>query len=232
MACQSLVLDLLRDAQQSLRKALRLGYERVEVAMPAAELALRLGLRDLALQIFTDSIERGPSLAGDPWWQADHTRAAAFKDAIRAALAESSPDGGWVIALYAGDVDHARTLAAASSDPGRAGRFIDAWSGNAEAFNSLIDDCASHPLNGGYIAWCAQLEAHAGNDAEAARFRDQSETVSAGSSGGSLSLRVATPSDTGPSVVPAGAYTWGVYTYRRWTPVDMLVPSLIHLRLV
>jgi O-antigen ligase len=231
LAAEQAELGRRDEAVAALDRAFRLGWQRAEVAMPAGALALRLGLIDLATEAFADSIVRSPSLAGDPWWMADPERTALYPSVIEAALDLASPDARWQIAMLSGDEARATDLAADAPSPQRAGLIIAAGSGSPEAIRALDDACAANPLDLGQIRWCARIANRSGNDVEADRFRTQAETINAGSSAGGLELRVATPEDRGPILAPAGAYTWAVYTYRRWGPLDMLVPALVHLHL-
>jgi O-antigen ligase len=231
LAAEQALLGRHDDAAGSLTRAMRLGLQRVEVALPAGDLAMRLGRVDLAIEAFADSVDQNPTLAGDPWWQADAARAAIFPEVLKRALGNAGIDGQWVIELMAGDLDSAATLAATSSDPRGNGRIVAAWRGDPSALQGLMDHCSAEPLDTRGLAWCARLEDRAGDHVSADRYRSEAEADDAGSSSSSLTLRV-TGGDSGhPHIAPTGAFWWAIYTYRRLAPEDLLVPSLIHVEL-
>jgi tetratricopeptide (TPR) repeat protein len=229
LAAEQAAMGAPGDALTSLGRALRLGSQRVEIAMPAGDLALRLGQVDLATNAFADSIVLDPTLAADPWWTTDPARAAAFPAIVSAASSKATPDGRWWIALMTGDVERAGELAALSSSPQIANDVIAAWTGDGVAVARLTARCFANPRDIGGIWWCARIEAHLGNVAQADRYRDQAEVVSAGSSGLTYQLRVNTKPVVGPTIPRSAAWDWGIYTYRRAIPSDMLVPGLVHL---
>jgi tetratricopeptide (TPR) repeat protein len=232
LAAEQAQLGLTDDAATSLDRALRLGDQRPEVALPAGDLALQLGLTDLATDAFARAITENPTLAGDPWWQTDARRAAIFPKALAQALAGAGSDGQWSIAVLAGDLDAASRFAPQSSDPDYAARIIAAWSGDAAARDALLGHCSREPLDIGALVWCARVADRAETPVARDQYRQQLETISSGSSASTLMLRVKGADSAHLYVGPTGASWWAIYTYRRLGPIDVLVPSLAHLVLM
>jgi tetratricopeptide (TPR) repeat protein len=248
LAAEQMALGKNGDASVSIGRALRLGAQRVEVLMPAGDLALRLGNVDQATQTFATAIATQPSLAADPWWTADPARAAIFPAILSGARAIADParaaifpailsgaraiadtDTNWQIELMTGDVQNAGAIVTASSDPKFFGDVISAWTGDAAATDRLTARCAASPLDLGALSWCARISAHSGRAPDADRYRAEMDTVTAGSSVVAYELRVMTKPVVGPTIPGDAAWFWGIYTYRRAIPADMLVPSLVHL---
>jgi O-antigen ligase len=230
LAAEQAVLGQNADAIASVARSLRLGIQHVQDAIPAGELARQLGARDLAVQAFAATIATTPSFAADPWWHADSDRASLLADAIAAASSQAIPDEVWEIALMAGDAGRALSEADAANDPDSARLFVLAWTGDDAAFQQLIDHCVAEPLNLNAQGRCARIENHRGNESEAGRFRDLMDALSGGSSFQGLELRVLTSDVRGPYAVASTTYGWFFYTYRRSGPLDMLEPSLVHIR--
>src|SRR5262249_16559412 len=104
-------------APASLGSAVRVGFQRPAISMPAGDLALRLGDKDMAVEAFADALSVTPSLAGDSWWTSDPARAAVWPDTLRQASAKIAiedtagsfaPPTLWELALMHGDADLAR----------------------------------------------------------------------------------------------------------------------------
>lgn len=230
LAAEQAKVGLADAAVASLRAALRLGVVEPQLALPAGELARTLLQPDLAIAAYAGAIVGAPSLAGDPWWQADPERAQLFARALTEAEATASPDARWEMAMVSGDPDTAMADARAASDPDQARTVIAAWNGDETASARLLQACSDHPLDFLSIAWCARLENRRGNAAEASRFRDQLNGLTGAGAASGLELRALTPDAKGPYLVPSSFYGWFIYTYRRDGPIDMLVPSLVHVR--
>jgi hypothetical protein len=140
-------------------------------------------------------------------------------------MGPSSQAVQWEVALMLGDSTGARALAdSADIEPG-ARAFIDAWDGDAEAALRLDQLCRDDPLNTRLLGWCAHIRARSGdpNGANDLRYLANGGMASA------AELRVATEPIVGRSLDDSQATFWGAYSYRRWQPWDMLVPSLLHL---
>lgn len=215
-------------AVESIRRALRLGYQRPVVAMPAGDLALRLGSTELAVGAFESALGQIPSLAGDPWWRQDQARAAAFDAAVARALSTAPAGIGWELALMAGDVGRAKAIAAADSS---ALRLIQAWEGDLAATNAILARCEASPLDLYWLLWCARLEGRRGNIDRADELRDMANTAVVSTYHAGAEMRVSETGMTGAQLLGDPADLWATYTYRRPAPWDILVPSLIHLRI-
>jgi tetratricopeptide (TPR) repeat protein len=215
-------------ADTSLVNAYRLGSRRPAVAMAIGDLALRIGDAALARKAFGSAITWSPSLAADPWWSAEPARSAAF-DATVASLIRH---GGWEVALMTGDASRAETIAKTSGAPPEALGFIRGWAGDSAATDALLEQCRRRPFEVTLLLWCARLEHRAGKEATAVGI-DYLATSQGGEAFLSgLELRVTTGAGLGIQQGGLPATAWGLYTYRRPTPADMLVPSLVHLEYV
>ena len=217
------------DAIQSIRRSLRLGIQRPAIAIAAGDLALRLGERDLAIGALTSGLIEAPSFAGDPWWGSNPQ--SGVRDAVfSAATANASPTTQWQIALERGDLDAAATLSAAATGLD-ATRITAAFAGDRAAGAQLLDRCLSTPLDLAGLAWCARIEDERGDAARAEDFRVIANTVVGGAGEAGAVVRVADQTAAGRTLAGDPAIFWGTYTYRRNTPWDVLVPSLLHLAL-
>jgi O-antigen ligase len=219
------------DAATSLARAMRLGFQRPAVSMPAGYLALQMGNDALALDAFVDAVESVPALAGDPWWtMAPENRIAAQvveKAIVSVPLLNRGPLlNGWEVALMSGQPGRARSLA--QLEDATALEFIDAWTGAPGAAAQLFADCRAEPLNVTLVEWCGRVSKHLGDDTQGTLFGYLAETASAGAFPYASELRVNEGIPIG-RIEGAPASIWGTFTYRRTTPMDILVPSLLHL---
>jgi hypothetical protein len=217
-----------------MERASRLGLQRPGVAMAIGDLAARAGDPALSDRAFMAAISLVPSLAGDPWWQADQSRSAQLARLVDALTLASAPGEPWQVALMAGDANRARSLLpAAPVAVGSIGArdFIDAWSGDASALQRIIDFADAHPLDFTSVTWAARLEGRRGNIDEANRYRQWAYTAnSAGGVKGS-EMRVADHELLGRSVRGDVADLWGTSTFRRTTPFNPWVPTVVQLEL-
>jgi O-antigen ligase len=217
------------DAVASLNQALRLGWERTAIAMAAGDLALRLGEKETSIEALSSALIERPSLAGDPWWGTDPARRGVFAQVVDMAIGKAGPETGWEIALVAGQAPRARQIVATL--PGvYFGDVISAWSGEAAAANTLFDRCAAQPLDLTLVTWCARVADRDGNVPLTDRFRAMADAVVSGASSLGGELRV-NPAPSVASIEGDAAFIWGTFTYRRPTPADPLVPTLVHLKL-
>jgi hypothetical protein len=122
-------------ARDAVGRASRLGLQRPGVAMAIGDLAARAGDIALSDRAFMEAIRLVPSLAGDPWWQADARRSAQLARLVDALTQASASGEPWQVALMAGDADRAQPAAGGPSRRGddRAERLTDAWSGDVAA---------------------------------------------------------------------------------------------------
>ena len=161
--------------------------------MAIGDLAARLGDTQMAATAFTAAIDLVPSLAGDPWWQADPLRAAAFPQLVDAAIAAARPNASWEIALMAGDADRARALASAVSSVGATlipEDVIAAWEGDDGALDRVLAACHAHPLDSTLLAWAARLEHRRGDIELANRYLQWSYAFNSDAAASGAELRV------------------------------------------
>jgi O-antigen ligase len=228
LAAEQVRLNDAAGARTSLQAALRLGIQRPAIAMAAGELALELGESDLATATFTSALIEVPTLAGDPWWTS-RLGAEVYATILNRAMQLTAPETRWELALMSGDSTRASELAAqASVGPDLALAIVAAWNRIPGADDRVFSVCRAQPLNTELLAWCAMLASRQGDEATARRYRALADTVVVGSSLPSYQLRV---DPSGVGTAGGTATFWGLYTYRRDTPADLLVPSLLHLKL-
>lgn len=217
-------------AHDSLSKAARLGLQRAGTAMAIGDLADRLGETELAVEAFAAAVSQVPSLAGDPWWQADPARASQFEMIVDAAIA-LAPGDGWQIALMAGDTERARSLApppTVGPDPFAANDVIDAWLGDASAYARVRQSARTHPLDAA-VGWSARLAARSGDRDTANRYLESGFVGNSVAALVSTEMRVSDRVLLGRTIAGSLADFWGTYTFRRPLPWNMLVPSLVEL---
>ena len=214
-------------ASDALRNALRLGIQQPAVAVPAVSLALDLGEEQLAVDALAGALTDNPSLAGDAWWQADPSRRATFIEAYDRVVSGNDPRA-WQVSLYAGDLDQAASIASGlpSAEERGASLVIEAWGGSAVAYQALIGRCDLDPLDP-ILGWCIFVSAHRSDAETLGRFKSIGALASI-SGGPADELRIA---DGGAVDPTAGnpALLYGSHTYRRFTPWDLLSPTLVHL---
>jgi hypothetical protein len=198
--------------------------------MPAGELAVRLGARDLATRAFAFALFKVPSLAADPWWRENRDRSAAFDAALPQAIEMTPSYLRWELALMAGDTDQALRLAEPAVGGEVAMAIVQAWMGDATAADSLIAACKANPLDLYRLLWCARVEEHRGNNANAHELRLLANISLLSSYTAGAEMRVSPAGMVGRQLVGDPADLWATYTYRRPAPWDILVPSLIHLK--
>jgi O-antigen ligase len=234
LAAEEVLLGHDAAARDALENATRLGLQRPAIAMGVGELAEGLGDVTLSDSAYATAIVSVPSLAGDPWWRADPARAARFPAILDAAIAATDELDRWKIPLMAGDPDRARrTMSIAFYGPGSLmpGDVIDAWTGDDAAFQRILAICDAHPLDGMSLGWAARLYARRGDDVNANLYRRWAYTASSVAVASGTELRVSDGPKLGRTVAGDIAEFWGTYTYRRPTPWNILVPSLIQLEL-
>jgi tetratricopeptide (TPR) repeat protein len=227
LAAEQWALGRQSDAVASLKRSLRVGWQRPVVAIAAGDLALRIGETAIAIDALSSGVTERPSFAGDPWWLLDPARAAALSTVVDAAISKAGPSSSWEIALVAGQPERARQLATALANP-VIDDIIAGWTGEAAAVARMTDRCKATPLDVGLVAWCSRLTFRAGDVDAAVRFGSMADNVSSGASTLGAELRVNTGVPVGP-IAGDAAFIWGTFTYRRPTPADLLVPGLVHL---
>jgi tetratricopeptide (TPR) repeat protein len=231
LAAEQAQLGHVADAAASLERALRIGYQRPIVSMPAGDLALRIGHLQVADLAFSNALLRAPSLAADPWWQSSPDRREALHRAVESAAARAAGSVAWELQLMAGDPARARELATRDSAPTFALTVIEAWTGDDTAADALVTECLANPLRQRELLWCARIEGHRGDLGAANRMLALANVSFQSSYVGGAEVRVSDTGMIGRQLIGEPADLWATYTYRRPGPWDILVPSLIHLRL-
>ena len=234
LAAEELQLHQAAAVGDALNHAARLGLQRTAIAMAIGDLADRLGNTALSDAAFTAAIAQVPSLAGDPWWLADPVRKRQFPRLVDAAVAATAPGNAWQIPLMAGDVARARGLLPLASYV--AGTLVPddviaAWTGDDAAFQRILAVCDAHPLDGAALGWAARLEARRGNIDAADRYRRWAYEGAPDAVAVGTELRVSPAPLLDRQAAGGLAEFWGAYTYRRPTPWNLLVPSLVQLTL-
>jgi len=226
LAAEELVAGDRSTVGSWIQAALRLGSQRSSILIAAGELALRAGSRELGIATLATAVAGRPSFLQDPWWTTNGAVSGLRQEiAIRAAAV--APGAAWEIALMSGDHAKARALVAVpGGDIAQLG-FIDAWAGDVAARGRLFERCLANPFDTQGLGWCARLATHLGDAALAARFRDLIGTLNVGMSRLATDVRVI---ESSPGSIDTNlAVWWAPFTYRRFAPWDMLVPSLVHL---
>jgi O-antigen ligase/Tfp pilus assembly protein PilF len=217
-------------ARTALDAAMRLGDQQPALLLAAGYLEERMGDTDAADRTYVAALGGLTRLAGATFWRdpARVDRWAAIAEAAVGQLDAVSQVDFWI---SSGDLS--RAASAASSVPDAASRTVaqlgvTAWAGDASAFATLRTMAVAQPRNTAIVGWCARLAAHAGDASAAATYRYWLEIISPYSS--SLGLEVRVTDELTPGGSPAGAIwqTYGIYTYRRPTPADLLLPGLPH----
>jgi hypothetical protein len=109
--------------------------------------------------------------------------------------------------------------------------IIEAWVGDDQIARQLLDDCRANPLDQFLILWCARLASHRGDVAGANALLDLANISFQSSYVGGAETRVSESGMIGRQLIGDPADLWATYTYLRPAPWDILVPSLIHLKL-
>jgi O-antigen ligase len=220
-------MGLRNDASVSLQRALRLGVQRGAIAVAATDLAIRLDQQALAVSAATASFKLLPSVASDGWWHANAARESVYAQAIASAIATSTPDVAWEIALMSGALADARSLVRnLPPDQAReAADVIAGWDGDLNAFARVTAACKEHPLDGP-LRWCSRISAKLGFASDAQRYLAWGAIL--GISEQRLrEIRIVT-GPAMPSTAGNPADSFGI-AFRRWSLWDPIVPGLPHL---
>ena len=217
-------------ARDALNQALRLGVQEAAINMGAGVVWLRLGDNVQATAAFALAVDQVPSLAGDPWWQSTPATATLWPAILDQAIGAAAPYTAFDIAVSAGDLDRARTIANQIVDPATR-QLVDlvlpAWGGDQGAIDSLYASVSVRPLDINVLSWAARVAARSGDDLRADRFRTLAVAAS-NTNGFGFDVRVGTVRSS-VNLAGIGSLFYGYYTYRRPTPWDELVMSLPQL---
>jgi O-antigen ligase/tetratricopeptide (TPR) repeat protein len=213
-------------ATDSLARGTRLGVQQPAIAIAAAGLYQGLGNRAEAIRMLAAAFSELPSLAADPTWRtADWAPIA--DGAIADAMAQPDRWQAMLVALEAGRLDDAQTIAAEVPEADRdlARTVVAAWTGDQQAFAALHEAARADPVDETLVSMCRRV----------ASVHDPSGTTPGWACDGGWyfgQYPVATIGD-GPveaSLPGADAYWHGSYVYRRPGPIDLLVPWLLHIQ--
>jgi O-antigen ligase len=214
-------------AKEAVAQALRLGDQQPAVALGAGVIALELGDSGLATRAFATTLSRQPTMAGDPWWQADPTRAAIWDDVYRAAFEQASVNTQFVLAIEAGDASGVQR-AIEMMDPATATtyRVIQrAWEGDGEALDQLARWAMERPFDITVINWSSLILRRSGDVGGANGYTIWANAVSPLSSPGGFEARVTERGEPG-TIAGVSTLFYGHYTYRRPIPSDQFVDWL------
>lgn len=218
-------------ARVSLVKAMRLGFQQAEVSLPAGVLYLRLGDSADAEAAFADALTVAPGVADDPYWATSPALQEAWVGAVDRAMTSAPADAAFQIALLAGRSAAARQ-AANRLDPSLrsiAGTVIGAWNGDRSAFNALAAAARSDPLDYAIAGWCPRIAFHLTNDPRTGS--GQKWTCAGSLHPAQYEVIRVTSLDVPMTALPgANAAYYGLFTYRRPTPDELVVPQLPHLK--
>ncbi len=216
-------------ARSALAAAMRLGVQEPLLAFNASLMYDELGERSLAVAALAAVLQEAPSLASDPWWQTTGDRSL-LHDAIDAALAGTTPEVGYLLALEAGRPQEATAIVAAmpAIDQEVANLVVRAWAGDSAAFETLHAMAVGNPFDLSAVALCRRLARHSVDELHLASpwVCDR-----AGSPDSPVVIRIGV-SDYGewapvPGLPGPDYSVHDIYAYRRLAPLGKLVPGLI-----
>lgn len=217
-------------AASALANARVLGDQQPAVELGAGAVALQIGDRETAVTTLTNLLLAYPSVAADPWWNADPDRTEAAGAAFDAAQARGTPAQQFELSLVTGDTAAAANALDRFDDPDTAATYhliLDAWNRDAAAFNELAADATARPFDLVTVDWCARLARRNGDLDAAAGFRTWEKTVGALSDGAGFETRI---SEERPDrIAGITSLYYGHFTYRRPTPWMQLIDALPHL---
>jgi hypothetical protein len=231
LAAEQLALGHQREAVTSLERAFRLGQQRPGVSMSVGALALRAGDNHLAVDGFTSLLARQPTAAADPWWSEQPERLAARDAAIARIHAAASGSVRWRVAMAMGESAVAHAIAATDQDAAFNALVIDAWDESKPAVEELAAECYASPMNPTRLTLCANVAARLRQQPWVDEMRDLLEVLQPDlSNGAGVIAIVDTPTVSDRLAGPTVPF-WGVFTYRRPVPRNLIVPGVATLRL-
>jgi tetratricopeptide (TPR) repeat protein len=229
LAAEQMTLSLPDTAKTSLDRAYRLGQQRSNLAMAVGDLALRAGDDELALDAFTVVLRRQPMLAGDPWWFGTPQRSDAY-GRVGALLLGSSPPGvEWRLRMVIGDTDIAHRVAASQPDAAFLQVVIDAWGDQAPAIDTLVKDCYQSALDPNRLNLCANVAAHLDHQGWLDDMRRMLEVLGPGQSNEAGAVEISDNPAATDRLAGRTIPFWGVFTYRRPVPRNLIVPGVAQL---
>jgi O-antigen ligase len=215
-------------ARLALSAAMRLGYQEPKVAVGASTLLVELGDRAAATSALASALIFAPGLASDPYWD-DPVRRPLFDEALSMALTETSATNAYKIALEGRRPEMAAALIATLPPEDRLvpDLVARAWDGDAAAFADLHALAKADPLDGETTSLCRRV-------AERSRepgWPGGDPWACDGTLGPSaiLVVRVDPPATWWTTLPGPNAVQHFLIVYRRFGPVDDLVPGLPHV---
>lgn len=219
-----------QSARDALARAMRLGDRQPQVAVGAASIYAELGDRRDAASAVADALVNAPGLAGDPFWTSNPELQAAWGTGLALALERLPGEQAYELGLEAGQPDVARRIVQALPEPARStsATVVEAWTGDAAAFERLRARTTASPFDGHLVALCHRVASRATDELEL-----DATTWTCGRAGYAYSpivVRVGDP-PTSREWLPGPNATWHFQgAYERFVPFDELVPGLPHLR--
>jgi hypothetical protein len=197
--------------------------------MAVGDLALRAGDEQLAVDAFTVVLEREPTLAGSRWWYSTPERANAY-GRVGARLLGSAPAGvEWRLRMAIGDIESAHSVARGEADAAFLALVIDAWDDQEPAIESLVGECYGSPLDATRLVLCAQVAAHLDQPPWATDMRDMLEVLGPDRSNDAGEVVISEAPGPGDRLAGPTVPFWGVFTYRRPVPRNLIVPGVAQL---
>jgi O-antigen ligase/tetratricopeptide (TPR) repeat protein len=212
------------EVRAAIDSALRLGGQRPDILVPAASLYARIDEAELADEAWAQALLLAPSLAADDAFTGLIGSRERFVRLLDAAIELS--DSPWVLALMASDTERAQRLAAGADDGGLASRVVAAWGGDPQAVADLQAEALAHPSDRVLLDWAARTSAHAGDDANAGRFRRLGTFATGLPHALGHEVRVASPGSTSAQRLAVLSQPYGYVLYRRPTTDWLLAAGL------
>lgn len=219
-------------ARANLSAALRLGRQQAPVALGAAIVYLRLKDPTSANDALVASLIAAPSLAADRAWHAIADEALGFDRVLADALHQTAGEVAWEIALMGGDPTAAAARISTLGQPDRqtAELATSSFGGSRDALLGLVAYALDHPFDRFALDWAGRAAREAGRLDVAARIRRVSVLATNDATVG-YAARV-TWSNNGLANVGDSTTFYGLYTYRRLTPLNKFVLSLPSIEFV
>lgn len=231
LAAVQLRLGRADEAATSLDRAYRLGRQAPMVAFGIGQLRLELGDEVGAGDAFGWAMARAPTLAGDPSWRTRQELAASFDRAVAVAKRAigREPEQLFELALAVGDTTAALALVAEMEDQPAAAVVVEAVASPSAGYPALVA-YADREASDLADSWVIRLASITGDRETIDRTRRRVDAVNAFSPIFGLVVRIS-DADPWESLRANDSNIFhGLYTYRRPTPQDYLVPWLSHLR--
>jgi O-antigen ligase/tetratricopeptide (TPR) repeat protein len=211
------------EARKSLASAMRLGRQHPSIALAAGDLYLQLRDEEAAIDAYASAVTTMPALLLDvSWTQEPYVEL--LPRVVRRAMETAPTATRWRIPLELGEYDTAREAAASAG--GWAPALVDAaadplhWQ---ERLQALIDASPADPLLADAVIRVAELR---GAPVEADRIRKLVSTYSRFAAGLGRSIRIDRHGPPSGQLADDSMGFYGEFTYRRATPIDLLVPGL------